>query len=274
MPVLGYAAESEPTTSGCEARLIRRRLYFGGESRYNDRRTDRRRGRSGYPVTYENIGRAAFLDRVNRFVARVRLDGRIESVHVKNTGRLAELLKPGAEVWLTAPGTPGRKTKYDLVAVRKEDGVLFNIDSQAANRAAAEWLAGQDFDRVIPEYRYGDSRLDFYMERSGVRFLLEIKGCTLERDGIGYFPDAPTERGVKHLRELERAAREGWQAALGFVIQMDGVTEVRPNRETHPAFGAALEAAEQAGVRIFFLCCHVEPDRLTVAEVREKNAEI
>ena len=222
-------------------------------------------------MKYDNIVRAAFLERPNRFAARVLFEGRTETVHVKNTGRCAELLVPGAEVWLTAPGTPGRKTRYDLVSVRKENGALFNIDSQAANRVCGEWLAAQDFDRVIPEYRYGASRIDFYMERGKERCLLEIKGCTLEREGIGYFPDAPTERGVKHLQELARAAQEGYHAAIGFVIQMDGVRQVRPNLRTHPAFGTALEEAERAGVKILFLCCHVEPDSLVVTEVLEKG---
>lgn len=222
-------------------------------------------------MKYENIIRAAFLDRPNRFVAHVLLDGQRETVHVKNTGRCAELLIPGAEVWLTAPGTPGRKTRYDLVAVRKGDGVLYNIDSQAANRVAGEWLATQSYDRVMPEYRFGDSRLDFYMERGSERYLLEIKGCTLEREGIGYFPDAPTERGVKHLQELARAAQAGYHAAVGFVIQMDGVTQVRPNLVTHPAFGAALDEAEKEGVRILYLCCRVEPDSLEIVDAREKN---
>ena len=223
-------------------------------------------------MKYENIVKAAFLERRNRFVAQIRLNGRTESVHVKNTGRLAELLTPGAEVWLTAPGTPARKTRFDLIAVRKENGVLFNVDSQAANRVVGEWLVHQGFDRVVPEYRYGDSRIDFYMERGGKRYLLEIKGCTLERDGIGYFPDAPTERGVKHLRELQNAALSGYQAAFGFVIQMDGVDEVRPNLETHPAFGAALAEAEQSGVRVLHFRCHVEPGRLEITDVREKAA--
>ena len=213
-------------------------------------------------MKYDNITMAVFLDRPNRFIAHVELEGRIETVHVKNTGRCRELLIPGAELWLTAPGTPGRKTKYDLVAVRKANGVLFNIDSQAANAVMREWLEGQGFDRIIPEYRYGDSRIDFYLERGEERHLLEVKGCTLERDGIGYFPDAPTTRGVKHLRELMRAAHEGYHATAAFVIQMDGVTEVRPNIQTHPEFAAALAEAEEAGVRVLFLPCHVEPDRI------------
>ncbi len=213
-------------------------------------------------MKYENIRKAVFVNRPNRFIAKVSLDGREETVHVKNTGRCRELLIPGAEVWLTAPGSPGRKTVYDLVAVRKSNGLLINIDSQAPNRVAREWLETQCFDRVIPEFPYGDSRIDFCMLRQGRRYLMEVKGCTLERDGIGYFPDAPTERGVKHLHELMHAAQEGVRAMLTFVIQMDGVKEVRANMETHPAFGNALEQAKTAGVDVLFLPCHVEPDSI------------
>lgn len=224
-------------------------------------------------MKYDNIIKAEFLSRPNRFLAQVRLDGKTETVHVKNTGRCAELLVPGAEVWLTAPETPDRKTRYDLVGVRKSTGILFNIDSQAPNRAAGEWLATQGFDRIVPEYHCGDSRIDFYMERTAQRYLMEIKGCTLERDGIGYFPDAPTERGVKHLRELAHASQAGYRTALGFVIQMDGVAEVRPNLQTHPAFGDALAEAEQAGVKVLFLCCHVEPDSMEIMHVYEKGGK-
>lgn len=221
-------------------------------------------------MVYENITKAVFLARPNRFIAEVELNGRKERVHVKNTGRCRELLIPGCEVWLTAPGTPGRKTTYDLVAVRKANGVLFNIDSQAPNQVVKEWLEEQGFDRVLPEYRYGDSRMDFYMERGQERFLLEVKGCTLEIDGVGYFPDAPTQRGVRHIRELMRARAEGFHAALAFVIQMDGVKEVRPNTETHPAFAEALAEAEKAGVKIWFLRCHVEPDSLRIVDEEER----
>ena len=215
-------------------------------------------------MKYDNIVQGTFINRPNRFIAQVEVEGRQEMVHVKNTGRCRELLLPGSEVWLTAPGTPGRKTKYDLVAVRKDTGVLFNIDSQAPNRVVKEWLAARNYDRIVPEYTYGDSRIDFYMEGEGLRFLMEVKGCTLETHGMGYFPDAPTERGVKHLRELARAAGEGYQAILAFVIQMEGVREVRPNVATHPAFGRALEEAKAAGVRVLFLPCHVEPDVLEI----------
>jgi sugar fermentation stimulation protein A len=212
-------------------------------------------------MRYANIVRAVFLDRPNRFIAHVELNGRVETVHVKNTGRCRELLLPGAEVWLTAPGTAGRSTTYDLVAVRKPGGLLVNIDSQAPNTVAREWLETRGFDLVRPEFPYGQSRLDFMMERGSEKFLMEVKGCTLEREGIGYFPDAPTERGAKHLRELAKA--EGYRPLLLFVIQMDGIREVRGNRETDPAFCEALEAAKQAGVQVLFLPCHVEPDELS-----------
>ena len=215
-------------------------------------------------MKYNNITRAIFLDRPNRFIANVDINGHRETVHVKNTGRCKELLIPGCEVWLHAPGTPNRKTKYDLVAVRKSNGILFNIDSQAPNKVVNEWLQGQDYDTVVPEYTYGDSRIDFYMTRGNEQFLMEVKGCTLEVDGIGYFPDAPTERGVKHLRELTKATKDGYKAMLAFVIQMDGVSEVRPNIETHPEFGTALAEAKAAGVEVLFLKCHVEPDLLEI----------
>ena len=220
-------------------------------------------------MRYDNITRGIFIDRPNRFIAHVEVGGNRETVHVKNTGRCKELLIPGCEVWMNAPGTPGRKTKYDLVAVRKSTGVLFNIDSQAPNKTVKEWLLKQDYDLIHPEYTYGDSRIDFYMEKrlpdgETKRYLMEVKGCTLEFDGIGYFPDAPTERGVKHIHELIKAKKEGFEAALAYVIQMDGVTEVRPNTDTHPEFGEAIEEAKKAGVEIIFLPCHVEPDSMEI----------
>lgn len=217
-------------------------------------------------MIYDNVIKAEFIKRPNRFIAEVDIGGQRETVHVKNTGRCRELLIPGSEVWLTAPGTPDRKTRYDLIAVRKDNGLLFNLDSQAPNKVVKEWLASQDYDAVIPEYTYGDSRIDFYMERGSGKYLMEVKGCTLEIDGVGYFPDAPTERGVKHIRELIRAKEAGFHAILAFVIQMDGVCEVRANTDTHPEFAAALDDAVKAGVEIRFLRCHVEPDSLTVIE--------
>ena len=215
-------------------------------------------------MRYSNITKGTFLDRPNRFIAHVELDGRRETVHVKNTGRCRELLLPGAEVWLTAPGTEGRKTKYDLVTVRKENGMLVNIDSQAPNAVVREWLERQGYDVIIPEYAYGDSRIDFYLERGTEKTLMEVKGCTLEINGIGYFPDAPTERGVKHLRELAKAVKNGYRTVIAFAIQMDGITEVKPNIQTHPEFGTAMQEAAEAGVEILFLPCHVETDQLTV----------
>ncbi len=217
-------------------------------------------------MKYDNITRATFIERPNRFIATVNIEGHIETVHVKNTGRCKELLIPGSEVWLTAPGTPDRKTKYDLVAVLKGNGILFNIDSQAPNKVMKEWLTMQDYDRVIPEYTYGNSRIDFYMQRGEEKYLMEVKGCTLEIDGVGYFPDAPTERGVKHIRELIKARQDGYRAMLAFVIQMDGVNEVRPNMDTHPDFGNALEDAKKAGGEVLFLTCHVEPGELYIIE--------
>ena len=220
-------------------------------------------------MKYSNITKASFISRPNRFIAEVDIAGRRETVHVKNTGRCKELLVPGCEVWLNEPGTEGRKTRYDLVAVRKNNGILFNIDSQAPNKVVKEWLLKQPYDNVISEYSYGDSRIDFYMEKISCgqepeRFLMEVKGCTLEINGVGYFPDAPTQRGVKHIHELIRARSEGFRAVLAFVIQMDGVREVRPNVKMHPEFGEAMEEAEAAGVETWFLPCHVEPDELVI----------
>lgn len=215
-------------------------------------------------MKYEETCHAKFLDRPNRFIAHVELSGKTETVHVKNTGRCRELLLPGADVILSHSGNPTRKTAYDLIAVYKEGLGLVNIDSQAPNAVVKEWLLSQGFDVVRPEYRYGDSRIDFYMEKDGRKYLMEVKGCTLEREGIGYFPDAPTERGVKHLHELAKAVSEGYQAYLAFAIQMEGVTKVLPNVDTHPEFGEALEAAEAAGVQVLYLPCRVEEDALYI----------
>ena len=222
-------------------------------------------------MKYDNATRAIFLNRPNRFIAEVDIDGHKEIVHVKNTGRCRELLIHGCEVWLTAPGTPGRKTKYDLIAVRKGSGTIFNIDSQAPNKVVREWLDKQDFDRIVPEYTYGDSRIDFYMERKsgGIepeKYLMEVKGCTLEIDGIGYFPDAPTERGVKHLKELIKAKNAGYRALLAFVIQMDGVTEVRPNIDTHPEFAEIFYKAKATGVEVLNLTSHVTPEEIVIQD--------
>ena len=217
-------------------------------------------------MNYSNIVRAEFVSRPNRFIAYVDIDGKRERVHVKNTGRCRELLIPGVEVILEHSDNPERKTAYDLIAVYKEGLGLINIDSQAPNRVVGEWLSEKGLELIKPEYTYGSSRIDFYMEEEGKRILMEVKGCTLEREKIGYFPDAPTERGVKHLNELKRAAKEGYLAYVAFVIQMEGIREVRPNIETHAAFGEALREAKEAGVHEILLPCTVREDRLEIDE--------
>ncbi len=222
-------------------------------------------------MRYPNITKAEFIDRPNRFIAHVMVNGHAETVHVKNTGRCKELLIKGAEVYLTETDSPGRKTKYDLVAVRKSNGVLFNIDSQAPNKVLKEWLSQEGFTKIVPEYTYGDSRLDFYLEKKSEKYLMEVKGCTLEIDGIGYFPDAPTDRGVKHIHELIKAKGAGYTAVLAFVIQMDGVYEVKGHKTMHPEFAEAMEEARKKGVLIWNLPCHVEPDSLEIIAHLETN---
>ena len=223
-------------------------------------------------MKYRKIVEGAFIKRPNRFIAHVLIDGKEEVVHVKNTGRCKELLIPGVKVLLEESDNPARKTRYDLVTVYKEGLGWVNIDSQAPNKIAAEWLATQDFDHVKPEYTYGKSRIDFYMEKRNEeneteRFLMEVKGCTLEINGIGYFPDAPTERGVKHLEELAGAAKAGYHCIIAFVIQMENITEVKPNVDTHPAFGVALEKAKDAGVEVIFICCRVDEGEVSWEQV-------
>ena len=172
----------------------------------------------GYKVHYHHTITGFFSDRPNRFIAHVWINDILETVHVKNTGRCKELLLPGVKVVLEVSDNPNRKTKYDLIAVYKEGIGLVNIDSQAPNKVAAEWLATQNYTYIKPEYVYGKSRVDFYMEKETEKYLLEVKGCTLEINGIGYFPDAPTERGVKHLQELTEAVKQGFHCAVAFVI--------------------------------------------------------
>lgn len=223
-------------------------------------------------MKYKKIIHGTFHSRPNRFIAKVYLNEELETVHVKNTGRCKELLIPGAEVILEVSDNPARKTKYDLIAVYKEGLGLVNIDSQLCNKVAGEWLETQGYDYIKPEFTHGASRMDFYMERNGEKYLLEVKGCTLEIDGIGYFPDAPTERGVKHLKELTTAVEQGFHCCIAFVIPMEGVMEVRANVATHAAFGEALEAAKQAGVEVVFLPCKVLPDEVFVtAAIRSSD---
>lgn len=225
-------------------------------------------------MKYRKIIEGKFINRPNRFIAQVEIDGIVENVHVKNTGRCRELLLPEAAVRLEVSDNPNRKTKYDLVAVYKELLGWVNIDSQAPNKVVKEWLETKDYDVIKPEYTYGASRIDFYMEKGKQKYLMEVKGCTLEIDGVGYFPDAPTERGVKHLKELTKAQKEGYICSIAFVIQMEGITEVRPNINTHPAFGEALTEAKLAGVDILFLPCKVGKDTLDIGLFLEPvNAE-
>lgn len=215
-------------------------------------------------MRYREIIEGRFIDRPNRFIAHVLVNGVEETVHVKNTGRCRELLLPNAEVRLAVSDNPNRKTKCDLVAVYKEKLGWVNIDSQAPNKVVQEWLETQDYTLVKPEYVYGDSRIDFYMVKDQQEYLMEVKGCTLEIDGIGYFPDAPTERGVKHLKELTKARTLGYECIIAFVIQMEGVSEVRPYTSMQPEFGEALEEAKAAGVKVLFLQCEVGRDTLQI----------
>ena len=219
-------------------------------------------------MKYREIEDGIFLDRPNRFIAHVDVNGTVETVHVKNTGRCKELLLPGAAVRLEVSDNPKRKTKYDLVAVRKQELGWVNMDSQAPNKVVGEWLSKQEFDLVRPEFPYGNPVLILH-GKGEQKYLLEVKGCTLEVGGIGYFPDAPTERGVKHLHELAQAQRAGYQCAVAFVIQMEGITEVRPNVSTQPEFGTALAEAKAAGVQVLFLLCRVGRDSLEIMEQRE-----
>lgn len=218
-------------------------------------------------MKYKHIIHGKFDSRPNRFIAKVWIKGVLETVHVKNTGRCKELLLPEAEVLLEVADNPARKTKYDLIGVYKERIGWVNIDSQAPNKVVSEWLAWQGYTLIKPEYSYGNSRIDFYMEKEEQKYLMEVKGCTLEIDGIGYFPDAPTERGVKHLKELTKAVKEGYQCYVAFVVQMEGIKEVRANMATHAEFGKALEEAKKTGVKVLCLSCKVTEDTLEVEQV-------
>lgn len=215
-------------------------------------------------MKYREIVEGIFIDRPNRFIAHVDIEGVVNTVHVKNTGRCKELLIPKTPVRLEVSDNPNRKTLYDLVAVYKKNFGWINMDSQAPNKVVKEWLETKDYDYIKPEYKYGDSRIDFYMRKGNQEYLMEVKGCTLEIDGIGYFPDAPTTRGIKHLRELIKAKRACYECAIAFVIQMEGINEVRPNIDTHPEFGVALQEAKEAGVKILYLTCKVGRDTLEI----------
>lgn len=230
-------------------------------------------------MRYQEIVRGAFLERPNRFIARVDLDGQTVVAHVKNTGRCRELLLPGAAVYLERAASTARKTAFDLVAVEKARSgrppLLINMDAQAPNRVFHEWvLTGKGAEAGLPrptllrpETTWGNSRFDFYWEESDSRRrgYVEVKGVTLEEDGIVRFPDAPTERGVKHLEELAAARRAGYEACVFFVVQMAEARYFAPNDRTHPAFGAALRRAAAEGVRVLAWDCRVAPDALELA---------
>ncbi len=221
-------------------------------------------------MRYNNVTYGVFRRRLNRFTAIIDVDGAEQLVHVKNTGRCLQVLFDGAKVALAAADNPNRKTAFDLVAGYGEHGWV-NIDSTAPNIVAGEWLRTQGFTLIKPEYKYGDSRIDFYMERGEQRFLMEVKGCTYRVGDTGYFPDAPTERGIKHLRELARAASEGYTAIAAYVIPMNGVLTVLPNNDIQPEYGRELAAASSAGVRILFLRCSCEADMLTVTTAKYRD---
>lgn len=215
---------------------------------------------------YPNMTPGVFLARPNRFIAHVEIGGETQIVHVKNTGRCRELLVPGATVWCQESTNPTRKTKYDLIAVRKGSRII-NMDSQAPNAAAREWLAAGglgEIDNLKAESFHGDSRFDFSFTRDGIPCYLEVKGCTLELDGVCAFPDAPTERGVKHLKGLTALAREGYGAYVLIVIQMTDIQYFHPNDATDPQFGAALREAAAAGVQIIAMDCAVTPDTMAI----------
>lgn len=242
-------------------------------------------------MKYTRIAQGRFLERPNRFIALVEINGKTETCHVKNTGRCQELLTPGADVWLEQSQNPNRKTAYDLVAVWKpgEDGAgggmqgenpfvwqagsgrLINMDSQAPNKAVQEWLEqNHPFPEITflkPEYKYGASRIDFYIEagyRKPRKILLEVKGVTLEENGIAKFPDAPTERGIRHMLELEHAVEEGYEACILFLIQMKGISYFEPNYRTHPQFGETLRKVQGSGVNILAYDCSVTPEELVL----------
>lgn len=217
-------------------------------------------------MRYGNMVPGIFLARPNRFIAHVEIGGKTEVCHVKNTGRCRELLPPGARVWCQRSDNPSRKTLYDLIAVQKGHR-LINMDSQAPNAAAKEWLLSGglgDVEALRAETVHGDSRFDFSFVKDGRQCFLEVKGVTLEDGGVCAFPDAPTERGAKHLRGLIRAVREGFGAYVLFVIQMADIRYLRPNDATDPAFGAALREAEQQGVTVLAMDCDVTENSMTI----------
>lgn len=218
-------------------------------------------------MIYKNIKEAKFINRPNRFIANIEIDGRNEVCHVKNTGRCKELLIPGAKVFVEEADNCKRKTKYDLVSVYKGD-MLVNIDSNAPNKVFYEWLSGfkerGDILLIKPEAQYKNSRFDFYIETAKSKGFVEVKGVTLEKDGVALFPDAPTERGVKHLNELIDAKQNGYMAWIVFIVQMQKVRYFMPNETMHKAFSDALKAAQSQKVNIIALDCGVTKDSIEI----------
>ncbi len=217
---------------------------------------------------YPNMVPGVFLARPNRFIAHVEIEGQTEICHVKNTGRCRELLPAGARVWCQRWDTPARKTKFDLISVEKGSRII-NMDSQAPNKAVMEWLSAGGLgkpEKLRSEVRHGYSRFDFYFEKDGRPCFLEVKGVTLENDGVCAFPDAPTERGAKHLRHLRQLAGAGYEAYVLFVIQMANVKYLHPNDATDPAFGQALREAAANGVQVLAMDCAVTPDSMTIGK--------
>ena len=217
-------------------------------------------------MQYGKMVEGRFLARPNRFIAHIEIDGQVEICHVKNTGRCRELLPAGARVWCLDAQSPSRKTRYDLISVQKGHR-LINMDSQAPNAAVREWLEAGGLGEITglkPEYRQGNSRFDFSFWKGGRQCFLEVKGVTLENDGICAFPDAPTQRGARHLKELTALAKEGFGAYVLFVIQMEDVQYLHPNDVTDPAFGAALREAATAGVEVLAYDCRVTPDTMVL----------
>lgn len=218
-------------------------------------------------MKYQNIVKAEFVSRPNRFIAKVKINGKEEICHVKNTGRLRELLIPGVCVYVQKCTSPGRKTPYDLIAV-SHMGETVNIDSQAPNKVFGEWVSSyfEDVTYVKPEAKYKKSRFDFYVETKTRKIFIEIKGVTLIENGTALFPDAPTERGVKHLNELCECIDDGYEAYVFFVIKKENITRFCPNRKTHPEFADALADAKKKGVNIIAVNCRVEPDLLEIKD--------
>lgn len=221
-------------------------------------------------MKYRNIVTGTFKSRPNRFIAMVEIDGKIEKCHVKNTGRCKELLLPDVEVYLEKGDNPNRKTAYDLIGVKKGERMI-NMDSQAPNKAVKEWLEKEVYFKHVtylkPECKYGSSRIDFYLETAeGRKIFIEVKGVTLEEEGIVRFPDAPTERGIKHIQELQKAVTEGYEAYILFVIQMKEIMHFEPNDRTHKAFGDALREAAEHGVGVLAYDCLITRESMCLDE--------